>query len=128
MDGDSHEISEDEPFMDSGSEYEPPSDSESEEWESQEHDLEEDENQVETNNNMSNEMNSYNDSENIEHFEIDWGQLDFRPTKHVFDNSSSGVRNENLLDETLEVNYFLNLFTEEIATVIIAETNRYAQE
>lgn len=120
MDGD---ISEEEPFVDSGSEYVPQSDSESEGWESQEDDLEE-EKQVETNN----ENNSDSDSENIEHFDIVWGQEDFRPTKHVFDNSSSGVKNENLLNETLEVNYFLHLFPEELATIIIAETNRNAQE
>ncbi|KAJ8934842.1 hypothetical protein NQ318_016178 [Aromia moschata] len=123
MDVDDHEINEDEPFIDSGSEYVPQTDSESEGWGSQESDLEE-ENQVET----DDEMNLDNYSGDIEPIEIVWNQRDFRPKKHEFDNSSSGVRNENLFNETLEVNYFLNLFTEELATIIIAETNRYAQE
>lgn len=47
---------------------------------------------------------------------------------HIFDDSGSGAKNDSLNENSLEIDYFLNLFTENIAEDIITETNRYAMQ
>lgn len=57
-----------------------------------------------------------------------WDSQDFVPTVHQFDNTNSGIQNEKLLNESREVEYFLNFISEELANVIGEETNIHAQQ
>ncbi|KAJ8949458.1 hypothetical protein NQ318_007559 [Aromia moschata] len=50
------------------------------------------------------------------------------PTLFDFDNSNSGVKNENLSSNSSELDYFLALFDDEIVNVIIENTNLYAKQ
>ncbi|KAK4871893.1 hypothetical protein RN001_016017 [Aquatica leii] len=53
-----------------------------------------------------------------------WGKQDFIPEVHEYDSSNSGITNETLREKR-EIDFFLNLFTEDIATTIVEETNRF---
>lgn len=118
--------SEEEPFMDSGSEY-LPSDVDTDEQESSESEVKEisfeDRNGpdvVINDDNLDADVTDYRD------LIITWTKHDFVPKLHAFDDSNSGVKNEHLTEGSPEIEFFLDLFTEDIAQYIVVETNRYA--
>lgn len=101
-------LSEEEPFIDSGSEYAPDSESETGALSSGE------DKEISENNSVTEEhvtdinLNESDDPiQNIQEFGIQWDSHDFVPTIHKFDNSNSGMQNENLINETREAEKFL---------------------
>ncbi|KAJ8953501.1 hypothetical protein NQ318_023623 [Aromia moschata] len=127
LDSDDYE----EPFVDSGSEYIPScdeSDEESAESGVEETNVEEKiETSTETNDTLerSNEDAGETDYSRLN---LIWTENDFQPMVHIFDDSGSGVKTDSLNENSLEIDYFLNLFTESMAEDIIRETNRYAMQ
>ncbi|CAH1973304.1 unnamed protein product [Acanthoscelides obtectus] len=113
------DVSEEDPFLDSGSEYCPSS-------EDSESDLDE----LEPENEQENQQEEVgNVEDNITHqtvLEIIWTKNEFLPKIHEFDTTNSGVKDQNLDENSKEVDYFLSLFTENIVDVILDETNNYA--
>ncbi|CAH1997339.1 unnamed protein product [Acanthoscelides obtectus] len=115
------DVSEEDPFLDSGSEYCPSS-------EDSESDLDE----LEPENEQENQQEEVgNVEDNITHptvLEIIWTKNEFLPKIHEFDTTNSGVKDQNLDENSKEVDYFLSLFTENIVDVILDETNNYARQ
>lgn len=118
--------SEEEPFQDSGSEYLPESSSESEfilsdnEFEN--------ENYIEQNieQNIEGEGGTQDEMQATEQLNIQWTDNIFVPQKHAFNDDQCGINPDlNLNENSKEIDYFSSLFTDDIADLIIQETNRY---
>lgn len=125
---DSLSSSDEEPFQDSGSEYLPSE--HSSDKDSSVHSATDEVQQDELD-----ERRSENNDEILEPPEkdysdivINWLKNDFVPKLYQFDETDSGVKNDTLTEDSREIDYFLNLFTEDTARYIIAETNRYAAQ
>lgn len=54
-----------------------------------------------------------------------WASDSFVPIVHEFDSVNSGIKNNNLKDDSSEVDFFLALLPESFVTVICNETNAY---
>lgn len=118
--------SEEEPFSASGSEYKPDTSSESEGFESDDEVLE---NENDTEQGNVEENIGTEETQPPEGIQIDWTNNEFKPQKYAFINDQSGInRDINLDQNSTEIDYFSNLFTDEIADLIVRETNRYAAE
>lgn len=124
---DLYRSSDEEPFIDSESEYDPEAESDSEGSLSflEEELLENCNNEIEDQISNKN-LDESNSDHNIHEFGIKWDLNDFIPTVHQFDIQNSGIQNENLINESREVEYFLSLFSEEIANVVVEQTNLFA--
>lgn len=124
-------LSEEEPFVDSGSEYDPESSSESEIFAS-DNCLENsnDNNGREVEDDSGGEQEAHGDEEEaqpLQEINIEWTGNEFKPQKHEFINQQSGINpNTNLNANSTELDYFSCLFTDEIADIVLLETNRYA--
>lgn len=124
-------VSEDEPFVDSGSEYLPESSSESEffvsdnEFEFNEHDTERN---IEQNANKDDgEQGEQGQMQETEQLNIKWTDNLFKPQKHAFNSDQSGINPDlNMTENSKEIDYFSSLFTDDIVDVVIQETNRFA--
>lgn len=117
--------SEEEPFPGSESDYLPSSEDESDSFEEDpDSDQEVAEETVETEA-PQDELPTAEVVVGSEELQISWTKRDFIPIVHEFDGSNSGITDETLRGKR-EIDFFLNLFTPDIATTIIEETNRYA--
>lgn len=118
---------EEEPYVESGSEY-LPSDNESDVSSVQENSVDEEEDQAEKATDTEKEDSIEEDRNRKEYSELNitWTKNVFIPQKFDFDGSNSGVRDNSLQENSLEIDYFFNLFTEDIAECIILESNRFA--
>lgn len=56
--------------------------------------------------------------------EIIWTNNEFILKIHEFDDTNSGLKNGNLNEESKEMGYFLNLFTQNVVDIVAEETNR----
>lgn len=117
--------SEEEPFVDNGSEYITLSGPESEDREPYQisdevHEL----NIPEDNELQENETLIVGKLLDQKDLKIIWTKNKFNPHVHKFDLTNAGLQNQDLTETTKEVDYFRNLFTEEITEVIVQETNR----
>lgn len=108
--------SEEESFVDSGSEYLPSSSSESDNPE-----MYQSSDEMQEPNNIQDYVSQERESLVVgkvldqKELEIFWTKNEFHPHVHEFDSTNSGLQNQDLTENSKEVNYFLNLFTEEIA-------------
>ncbi|XP_050314831.1 piggyBac transposable element-derived protein 4-like [Anthonomus grandis grandis] len=122
--------SEEDLFVDSGSEYIPSSGSESEDPE-----IYQISDEVQDLLNIP-EDNEVQENESLiegrvldqKELEIIWTKNEFNPHIHEFDLTNAVLQDPNLTEKSLEIDYFLRLFTEEIAEVIVQETNKYARQ
>uniref|UniRef100_A0A1Y1N5A9 PiggyBac transposable element-derived protein domain-containing protein n=1 Tax=Photinus pyralis TaxID=7054 RepID=A0A1Y1N5A9_PHOPY len=117
------------PYEDSGSDYLPDTDDSLSDVEN----LDEfEDNDDEPNKNTTNDDDQMDTNEDGEcdysDIHILWGDDEFIPKKHPFDNTSSGLKNEFLTENSEEVDFFLNLLPEDIVSHIVQETNRYASQ
>lgn len=120
--------SDEEPFIDSGSDY-LPSENDMDYQESGESEVNElsfEDRGVPVPDVDINDDNLDADVTDYRDLTITWTKHDFVPKVHAFDDSNSGVTNEHLTEESLEIEFFLDLFTEDIVQYIVVETNRYA--
>lgn len=121
-------VSEDASFAESGSEYIPESSSESELLESD--DEYQYENDIEQNIEPNVEEENGDEQEEIqptEKLNIHWADNIFMPQKHAFNNNQSGINPDlNLNKNSKEIDYFSCLFTDDLADLIVQETNRIA--
>ncbi|XP_056643837.1 piggyBac transposable element-derived protein 4-like [Diorhabda sublineata] len=114
------------PFDDSGSDFIPSSESSSSESEFLEM------SDVDGNTGNSNEEQELNnvikidEAMNVENLEIKWTNSEFIPKIFAFNNSNSALQNRNLNSESIEVDFFMSLLSEDIMNVIAIEINRYA--
>ncbi|XP_031338615.1 piggyBac transposable element-derived protein 4-like [Photinus pyralis] len=122
-----------EPFADSGSEYE--LESESEESADEENIIDED--IVDEANEIPNDIRDDDDSQEgnpggneTDHSDINitWTKNNFQPILHTFNSSYSGIQGDVLNQASKEIDYFFNLITEDVTDLIITETNRYARQ
>ncbi|XP_071050742.1 piggyBac transposable element-derived protein 4-like [Onthophagus taurus] len=119
-------LSEDEPFIDSGSEYNPESSSDSESFESADSgdDYLENANDTTENNNENEE-----EAQPLHEINIQWTDNEFKPKKHAFISDQCGENPDfNLSSNSTELHYFSSIFTEDIVDIIVHETNRYGAE
>lgn len=119
------------PFADSGSDFIPSSESSSSESEFlQMSDVDVDDNNGDSD--QEQELDNVIEIDEVmnvtaeKNLEIKWTNSDFMPKVFPFDNSNSGLQNRNLSCESIEVDFFMSLLSEDIMNVIAVETNRYA--
>lgn len=132
--------SEDEPFVDSGSEYEPDSgDSDSDveipgnvfvDFEINENQSLEEKNddRDDMDNNITDELARTTEVNNAlqQNFSVKWEKRDFIPPIHAFDDKNSGAVLNNLPNPSKAIDYFLLFMNPEVVSTIITETNKYA--
>ncbi|XP_022904015.2 piggyBac transposable element-derived protein 4-like [Onthophagus taurus] len=132
--------SDEDPYVDSGSEYQPESTDSEASGEDDENDdflCPENESLSETENKINEKAsNKKNESEAMkkvrnaldENFSIEWKKRQFMPLIHNFGGADSGARLENMENPLKEMNYFLLFMNDEVVEIIISETNKYASE
>lgn len=128
--------SEEEPFIDSGSEYMPNSDeSDLSDCELDQYLLEETESpdNIESNiiieaENVEDDITPENQGKNALNYTLalNWTNTPFTPSIHAFDNTNSGARLDSIENKTDALAYFLLFVNLEVAELIVSETNKYA--
>lgn len=124
-----------EPFMDSGSEYEPDADDHDSSDEEASEILFENEPQdnIEDNINIDSEpivddiiteVHLQNALKDV--LSIKWDETPFIPQIHAFYDTNSGSHVESIEDKSDPLSYFLLFVDEELAKVVVNETNKYA--
>ncbi|KAJ8976673.1 hypothetical protein NQ317_004756 [Molorchus minor] len=126
-----------EPYIDSGSEYEPDrnecetSDEEAEDLVYDENDSP-DEMEPEQNDDVAaDDIDNSNIQEHIalpKDLSLKWSKTAFVPNIHPFDDSNSGAHIESVEDKSNALSYFLLFINPEVVELVVQETNRYALE
>lgn len=113
--------SDEEPLVDSGSEYEP------DQYESDASDESSDETELEQNNHVTTDNDNSEIDEQRKILALNWDNTAFKPTIHTFDDTHSGLQ-ESLEDKSNALSYFLFFLNSEVVKLIIDETNKYSSE